>query len=62
MGVGLLVTTPSYGQPQAGSHKIQLSGGFSHAQGLDTGTATGDVSYGWSLQNPAWQIGLRIST
>lgn len=54
-----LFAVPSHSQPVANSNEIQVSGGFFHAQGSDTGTLTADVSYGRFLSNPALQVGFR---
>jgi hypothetical protein len=63
VGLSLLLVpfgaATSYGRPVAADNEIQVSGGFFHAQGADSGTLTADVSYGRYFANPAWQLGIR---
>ena len=54
-----LCAAPSYGRPVALDNEIQVSGGFFHAQGAESGTLTADVSYGRYFANPALQLGIR---
>jgi len=44
--------------PLAGDSEIQISGGFSHTQGSDTGNFNGDINYGYYL-SPGWELGFR---
>ena len=40
---------PSYGAPVGGDNEIEVSGGFFHAQGTDTGSFNADIAYGYYL-------------
>ena len=41
---------PAYGAPTVGEHMLQLGGGVFMAQGdADTGTAQGELAYGYML-------------
>ncbi len=44
--------------PLDGDSEIQISGGFSHAQGSDTGNFNGEFNYGYYL-SPGWELGFR---
>lgn len=44
--------------PDAGSSELQVSGGFFHAQGSDSGSLNTDLSYGYYF-TPGWQLGIR---
>jgi hypothetical protein len=44
--------------PVAGANEFQVSGGFFHSQGSDTGNLNTDLSYGYYL-TPGWQLGFR---
>ena len=56
--IGLISATSQANADQvAGDHEAQLAGGAFYAQGNDTGTAQGDISYGY-YWTPAWQIGI----
>ena len=54
----LVAIAPSQAAQVAGDNEVQLSGGFFHASGSDTGTMTADVSYGKFLTD-RWELGLR---
>ncbi|GIW42635.1 MAG: hypothetical protein KatS3mg076_3212 [Candidatus Binatia bacterium] len=55
----LLFAGAAFAQPVAGDHEIQVAAGFFKPQDEETGNIAGDVSYGYYLPNPAWQVGLR---
>jgi hypothetical protein len=44
--------------PVSGDSEIEVSGGFSHAQGSGTGNFNADIHYGYYL-TPGWELGLR---
>ncbi len=44
--------------PGAGGSEFQVSGGFNHTEGSDTGSLNADLSYGFYL-TPGWQLGFR---
>jgi len=44
--------------PGAGSNELQVSGGFFHSQGSDSGSLNADLSYGYYF-TPGWQLGIR---
>jgi hypothetical protein len=48
----------AYAGPVKSDSEIQVSAGFSHAQGTDTGNFNGDISYGYYL-SPGWELGFR---
>src|SRR5439155_19028424 len=48
----------SYGTPVAGDNEIDVSAGFFHTQGSDTGSFNADLSYGYYL-TPGWELVLR---
>ncbi len=54
----LLCSSAASAQPVANDKEIQLSAGFFHAQGSDSGTVSGDVQFSYLLANPAWQVGV----
>jgi hypothetical protein len=45
-------------QPVAGDNEVEVSGGFFHAQGSDTGALNADLHYGYYLTK-GWELGLR---
>ena len=57
---GVLSAAQAYGQPVANDQEVQVAAGFFHAQGSDTGNVNGSVSWGYYLNDPAWQVGARI--
>lgn len=44
--------------PTDGASEVQVSAGFFHAQGSDSGNLNADLSYGYYL-TPGWQLGIR---
>lgn len=57
--IGLLFSNGSASAlPGDGASELQVSGGFNHTQGSDTGSLNGDLSYGYYL-TPGWQVGFR---
>jgi hypothetical protein len=56
--LAVLWSQPSFAAPVDGDNEIQVSGGAFHAQGSNTGSFTGDISYGYYL-TPGWELGLR---
>jgi len=54
----VLGLNPVYAGPLAGDNEIQVSAGFFHAQGTDSGNFNGEISYGYYL-SPGWELGLR---
>jgi len=44
--------------PGAGASELQAAGGFTHAEGSDSGNLNADLSYGFYL-TPGWQVGFR---
>ena len=54
----ILSSTVAVAAPGAGSNEVQVSGGFFHSQGSDSGSLTTDLSYGYYL-TPGWQLGFR---
>src|SRR6266545_3791450 len=44
--------------PTEGASEVQVSAGFFHAQGSDTGNLNADLSYGYYF-TPGWQLGIR---
>lgn len=56
----MLGISPVYAAPVASDNEIQVSAGFSHAQGSDSGNFNGDISYGYFLTR-GWQLGIRQS-
>ena len=62
VSAGFLVgpATHALADQVAGDHEIQISGGAFYAQGNDTGTAQGELSYGY-YWTPAWQAGISQS-
>jgi hypothetical protein len=53
LGAGTVIAAPT-----DGSSEVQVSAGFFHQQGSDTGNLNADLSYGYYL-TPAWQLGIR---
>ena len=49
---------PGFARPVANDNGIEISGGFFHARGSDTGALNLDLSYGKYL-TPGWEAGLR---
>jgi hypothetical protein len=62
LGIVSIVVTANVGsalaRPLANDNELELSGGFFHARGSDTGALNLDVGYGYYL-TPGWQAGLR---
>jgi Lipid A 3-O-deacylase (PagL) len=56
--LGVLGANIGYGAPVGGDSEIEVSGGFFHAQGSDSGSFNADVAYGYYL-TPGWELGLR---
>ena len=54
----LLGDAPAIAAPTDGASELQLSAGFFHAQGSDSGSLNLDLGYGYYL-TPGWQIGIR---
>ena len=54
----LLGDAPAIAAPTDGASELQLSAGFFHAQGSDSGNLNLDLGYGYYL-TPGWQIGIR---
>jgi len=54
----LLVGGSAIAAPTQAASELQLSAGFFHAQGSETGNLNADVSYGYYL-TPGWQLGFR---
>ena len=48
----------AFAKPVVSDNELELSGGFFHARGSDTGALNVDVSYGYYL-TPGWEAGLR---
>ena len=51
-------STTAMAAPDAGARELQVSGGFFHSQGSDTGSLNTDLSYGYYF-TPGWQLGIR---
>jgi hypothetical protein len=57
--IGLLLGTGfASAAPGDGASELQVSAGFNHTQGSDTGSLNVDLSYGYYL-TPGWQLGFR---
>lgn len=56
--ISALVAQSAVARPVANDNELELSGGFFHARGSDTGALNLDASYGYYL-TPGWQAGLR---
>jgi hypothetical protein len=54
----LLGDRPVIAGPTEGASEAQISAGFFHAQGSDSGNLNVDLSYGYYL-TPGWQLGIR---
>lgn len=54
----VLVGQNLYAAPVQADSEIQVSAGFSHAQGTDSGNFNTDLSYGYYL-SPGWELGFR---
>jgi hypothetical protein len=52
-GEGTVVAAPA-----EGASEVQVSAGFFHAQGSDSGNLNADLSYGYYF-TPGWQLGIR---
>ena len=53
-----LIGQSAMARPVAHDNELELSGGFFHARGSDTGALNLDVSYGYYLTH-GWEVGLR---
>jgi len=53
-----LATSSAYAFQDQGDKEVELTGGFSHADGSDVGTANGDVSYSYYV-SPRVNVGVR---
>jgi hypothetical protein len=53
-----LVVGSAAAAPGEGANEVQVSAGFNHTQGSDSGSLNGDLSYGYYL-TPGWQLGFR---
>ncbi len=58
-GAVLLSATALWAQPLPNDNDVQVSAGFFHTQGSDSGTVNFQGSYGKFLNNPSWEVGLR---
>jgi hypothetical protein len=58
MLIGLFVGGRAIAVPTEGASELQLSAGFFHTQGSDTGNLNADLSYGYYF-TPGWQLGFR---
>ena len=59
LAIGLSLATGSASAlPGDGASEAQVSAGFNHTQGSDTGNLNVDLSYGYYL-TPGWQLGFR---
>jgi hypothetical protein len=59
LAIGLsLATGSATALPGDGASEAQVSAGFNHTQGSDTGNLNVDLSYGYYL-TPGWQLGFR---
>ena len=57
--IGLfLIGGTAIAAPTQGASELQVSGGFFHAEGSETGNLNLDLSYG-SYLTPGWQLGIR---
>lgn len=54
----ICISTPVWANPEAGDSELQLGAGFFHAQDSDSGTLTGDASYGYFLSEMV-EVGIR---
>ena len=54
----LLGDAPVMAASTDGASELQVSAGFFHAQGSDSGSLNADLSYGYYL-TPGWQLGIR---
>jgi outer membrane protein W len=53
LGAGTAIAAPT-----DGASEVQVSAGFFHSQGSDSGNLNADLSYGYYL-TPGWQLGIR---
>lgn len=56
--IGLFVGGRAIAAPNEGASEVQVSAGFFHTQGSDTGNLNADLSYGYYF-TPGWQLGFR---
>src|SRR5690242_6416858 len=56
--LSVLCATAAYSAPGSGSSEVQVSAGFFHSQGSNTGNFNADASYGLYL-TPGWEVGFR---
>ena len=54
----LFLTGPVWAAPTDGASEVQVSAGFFHSQGSDSGNLNVDLNYGYYL-TPGWQVGIR---
>jgi len=54
----VLIAKPAQSAPVDGDNGVEVSGGFSHAQGSDSGNLNLDLLYGRYL-TPGWELGIR---
>jgi hypothetical protein len=52
LGAGTAIAAPT-----DGASEVQVSAGFFHSQGSDSGNLNADLSYGYYL-TPGWQLGI----
>ena len=55
---GLAFSASAFAAPVAGDHEAEVSAGFFHAQGSDSGSFNADISLGHYL-TPGWELGFR---
>jgi len=53
LGAGTVIAAPT-----DGASEVQVSAGFFHTQGSDSGSLNADLSYGYYF-TPGWQLGIR---
>jgi hypothetical protein len=54
----VLIIKQAQSAPVAGDNEVEVTAGFFHSQGSDSGSFNADLQYGYYL-TPGWEIGLR---